>query len=71
MEGLLQLFGLIVLVMIPIMFFAGKKKKEEIGAVTCRRCGHEGEIKAEFRPFKGNVLMCEKCGSEDWTKKKA
>ena len=71
MDGLFQLIGLVALIVLPIMFILGNAKKKEIGTVTCRRCGHEGLLKAEFRVGKGNVLMCSNCKSEDWVAKNA
>ena len=60
-------FGLIFIVLFPIMLFVSIKKHRNLGKIKCNRCGYIGYPKTVWTPFKGFYAVCPKCGSENWT----
>jgi hypothetical protein len=39
---------------------------EEAGTIHCRRCHHVGLASLKVEAYRGNLLVCARCGSEDW-----
>lgn len=66
MNDLFPMFGLMVLILFPVMIILAKRQSRKMGNVKCRRCHFIGPIKGVFVPFRGNKLVCRKCGSEEW-----
>jgi hypothetical protein len=61
----------LVVVLVPVilvMLLVWASQKKRLGTIRCRRCGHVGEAKGQFRPFRGMVPVCASCDSEDWLK---
>src|ERR1017187_6791955 len=59
-------FGLIIIIVVPIVFLVWLSQKESIGTIQCQRCGHVGKAKGLFVPFRGVKPVCAKCHGEDW-----
>ncbi len=60
--------SLTVLITIAVSTALAKGQGDKIGQVRCRRCGYVGPVKGQFIPFRGNQLVCGKCGSLEWEK---
>ena len=68
MNDFFSMFGLIALIVIPVMIILAKGQSQKMGDVKCKRCHFIGPTKGVFVPFRGNKLVCRECGSEEWEK---
>ena len=58
--------GLLVIILVPVMLIAWSGKRKQLGTIKCNRCHYIGPASGTWRPFKGIVPTCGKCGGEDW-----
>jgi hypothetical protein len=65
-DNFFQLFGLIAIIVIPVMLIIWSRQKKRLGTIKCKRCHHVGAAKGLFVPFRGMKPVCAKCQSDDW-----
>lgn len=66
MEGFAAFVCIVAVPCLLLMLLLWGNQKRRLGKIRCRRCGHVGEAKGLWRPFRGLVPVCANCNGEDW-----